>query len=200
MIGAQLAQVGAGLLGGADVGLGDDLHQRHAGAVEVDQGEARMLVVQRLAGILLDVQALDADVLAGAVGEVDADDALADQRPLVLRDLIAGRQIGVEVVLPLEHALQIDRGVDADAGAHRLLDAAAVEHRQHAGEGGVDQAHLGIRLGAEVGGGTGEQLRLGDDLGVHFEPDHHFPVAGVAVDQIGHAGRSPRRLKFASGA
>ena len=35
--GTQLAQIDAGLLGAAQVGLGDDLHQAYAGAVEVDE-------------------------------------------------------------------------------------------------------------------------------------------------------------------
>ena len=37
----QLLGVAAGLLGRADDGLGDDLHQRHAGAVEVDEADLR---------------------------------------------------------------------------------------------------------------------------------------------------------------
>ena len=46
---------------GAHVRLGDDLHQRDAGAVEIDKGIVGMLVVQALAGILLQMQPLDAD-------------------------------------------------------------------------------------------------------------------------------------------
>ena len=60
--GAQLGEIGLGLVGRAHVGLRDDLHQRHAGAVEVDIGHGRMLVVHRLAGILLQMQPLDADL------------------------------------------------------------------------------------------------------------------------------------------
>ena len=41
-----------------------------------------MLVVQRLAGVLLQVQAGDADLFRGAVGEFDLDLALADDRVL----------------------------------------------------------------------------------------------------------------------
>ena len=63
---AQLGHVGLGLLGRAHVGLGDDLHQRHARAIEIDEGQFRMLVVDRLAGVLLQVQALDADLQRGS--------------------------------------------------------------------------------------------------------------------------------------
>ena len=66
-----------------------------------------MLVVHRLAGILLQMQALDADLdvleLALTVrAERDDDLALADDRLLELRDLIALRQVGIEIVLAVE--------------------------------------------------------------------------------------------------
>ena len=70
--GAHLADVGLGLVGRAQIGLGHDLHQGNAGAVEIDQRQGRMLVVEELAGVLLEVQALDADGDALAVGHVDA--------------------------------------------------------------------------------------------------------------------------------
>ena len=58
--GAQLGDVGLGLLGGAHVGPRHDLHEGDAGAVEVDEAHRRMQVVDRLAGVLLEMQALDA--------------------------------------------------------------------------------------------------------------------------------------------
>ena len=86
--------------------------------------------------------------------------------------------------------------VQAEAGAHRLLDAVAVEHRQHARKGGVDRRHLGIGLGAEVGGGAGKQLGLGDHLGVDLEAHHHLPVLGLATNSIA----SLRRFRLHSAA
>ena len=107
-----------------------------------------MLVVQRLAGVLLQVQPLDADAHGIAVG-INLDFALADDRLLVLRDLIALRQVGIEIVLAVEHASQIDFGLQAKAGADRLRHAFLVDHRQHARHGGIDQRHVAVRLGAE---------------------------------------------------
>ncbi len=146
-----------------------------------------MLVVQALGRILLEMQPLDADRLGAAALEVDLDRALAHDRVLELRDLIALRQIGVEVVLAVEHRAQVDLGVEAKTGAHRLLHAALVDHGQHAGHGGVDQRHLGVGIGAERGRCAGEELGFGDDLGMDFEPKHDLPVAGFAFDE-GHAG------------
>ena len=45
----------------AHIRLGDDLHQRDAGAVEIDIGAVGMLVVQAFARVLLQMQPLDAD-------------------------------------------------------------------------------------------------------------------------------------------
>ena len=88
----------------------------------------------------------------------DLDLALADQRMVELADLIALRQIGVEVVLAVEARPGVDLRVERHAGAHRLADALAVRHRQHAGHRRVDQADLRVRLGAERGRRAGEQL------------------------------------------
>ena len=66
-----------------------------------------MLVVHQLARVLLDMDALDADLLGAALVllvEQDLDLALADQRVVELADLIALRQVGVEVVLAVEAA------------------------------------------------------------------------------------------------
>ena len=87
----QLGEVGPGFLGRTHVRLGDDLHQGHAAAVQIDEGHLGMPVVQRLAGVLLQVQALDPDLAAGAVCQVDDDGTFAHDRLVVLADLIAGR-------------------------------------------------------------------------------------------------------------
>ena len=87
---------------------------------------------------------------------------------------------------------QIDLGLQAQPGAHRLLDAFRVDHRQHAGHAGIDEADLAVGLGAEFGRGAGEQLGFGQDLGMDFHADDDFPVAGLALDQFGCGSRSCR--------
>ena len=156
----SLLDIGLGLLRRAQIGLRHDLHQRHARAVEIDIGILRMLVVQALARVLLQMQPLDADGDALAAQQIDDDLALADDRALVLADLIALRQVGIEIVLPVEDRSEIDLGLQPEPGADGLGDAVFVDHRQHAGHGGIDQAHMGVRLAAELGRGAGEQLGL----------------------------------------
>src|SRR5690606_41952632 len=58
-----------------------------------------------------------------------------------------------------------------------------VEHRQGAGHAQVDQAGLSVGLGAEGGGAAGENLRLGAELGVDFQPDYGFPLHVLILPQ-----------------
>ena len=142
-----------------------------------------MLIVQALAGILLKMQPLDCDRDGLAARHVDDDFALADDRILILRDLIAGRKIRIEVVLAIEHRGQVDLGLEPKARAHRLLDAIAVDHRQHPRHRRIDERDMRVGLGAELGRSAGEQLRLGEHLRVHFHADDDFPLARDAVEE-----------------
>ena len=179
----SLRDVSLRFLRRADVGLGDDLHQPHAGAVQIHVGVVRVLVVEALAGVLLKMQALDAN-LEGVVLEIDDDDAFADDGVLVLRNLIALRQIGIEIVLPVEHRMMIDLRLEAEACADRLGHAFLVDHRKHARHRRVDKAHMAIRLTAESRRRAREELRVRKHLRVHFQADDHFPLAGCAVDEV----------------
>ena len=65
----QPRQVFLGFVGRGDVGLADDLDQRHAGAVQVDRGPLAAVgqaVVQALARVFFQVHARDADALRPA--------------------------------------------------------------------------------------------------------------------------------------
>ena len=67
-----------------------------------------MLIMQTLAGVLLEMQPLDADAAGFAARQVDRNLALAHDRLLVLGDLIACRQIGIEIVLPVENGAMMN--------------------------------------------------------------------------------------------
>ena len=63
------------------------------------------------------------DAAGDAGGHVDDDLALADDRVVELADLVALRQVGIEVVLAVEAREEVDLRLEAEAGADRLLDA-----------------------------------------------------------------------------
>ncbi len=74
---AQLDDIGRGLFGAADIGTRDDLHQGNAGAVEIDKAHVRVHVVDRLAGILFQMDAFDAHAPRGALAHLDQNLAFA---------------------------------------------------------------------------------------------------------------------------
>ena len=144
----------------------------------------RVLVVQALARVLLQMQPLDADDHPLATEEIDDDLALAHDRVFELADLIALGQIGIEIVFAVEHRPEIDLRLQAKPSADGLRDAALVDHRQHAGHGRVHQAHMRVGLAAEHRGRAGEQLSFRANLGMDFQPNDDLPRASGAFDQI----------------
>ena len=139
--------------------------------------------MEALAGILLKMKALDAN-LEGILLEIDDDDALADDGVLVLRNLVALRQIGIEVVLPVEHRMMIDLRLEAEACADRLRHALLIDDRKHARHRRVDEAHMAVRFAAESRRRAREKFRVRQHLRMHFQADDHFPLAGCAVDEV----------------
>ena len=104
---------------------------------------------------------------------------------LELADLIALRQVGIEIILAVKARVLVDRTVNAKPGQHGLFDTMLVQHRQHAREGRIDQADLGVRLRTEGNWCAGKQLRVGDHLGMDLQPDHHLPLMPVAFEEFG---------------
>ena len=152
-----------------------------------------MHVVDRLAGVLLKVQPLDADRLGLAI-DVDLDGAFTDDRVVELRDLVALRQVRIKIVLAVEGRAQVDLRLETEPGADRLRDAFLVDDRQHARHRRIDQRDVAVGRAAEFGRGAREQLCLGVDLGVHFEPDDDFPVTGCTCDEVVRSLRHCIRL------
>jgi hypothetical protein len=139
--------------------------------------------VEALACILLKVQAFDAN-LDGIILEIDRHHALPDDRVLVLRNLIALRQIGIEVIFPVEHRMMIDLSLEPEARADRLGDAFLVDHWKHARHRRVDEAYMRVRLAAKSRRRAREKLRVGVHLRMHLHANDHFPLACRAVDEV----------------
>ena len=142
-----------------------------------------MLVVQALAGVLFQMQPLDAD-LKRVFLEIDRNHALAHDWVLVLRDLIALGQVGVEIVLPVEHRAMVDLGFEAKAGSHRLGHAFLVDDGEHSRHSGIDNADMRVWLAAERRRSSRKKLRIGKHLGMHFQAHDEFPCTGCTVNQV----------------
>src|SRR5580692_5689451 len=103
------------------------------------------------------MQPLDADGNALAI-RLDDNFTLADDRRLILADLVALRQVLIEIILTVEGGAPVYLRLQAKAGAHRLAYAFFVDDRQHARHRRIDQRDMGVRLAAELGLGAREQL------------------------------------------
>ncbi len=77
---AHLADIGRRFFGATDVWARDDFHQRNTGPVQIDKGHMRIHVMDRLAGILFDVDTLNAHTARNAGFHIDDDFAFADNR------------------------------------------------------------------------------------------------------------------------
>ena len=136
----------------AHVGLGDDLQQRRAGAVEVDAGDWPWKSSCRLLPASSSRWARVSRTVRGAPSSTKSTLAALHHRDLVLADLVALGQVGVEVVLAREDRQRRDLGADRQAEADGALHRAAVEHRQRARQRQIDGAGLRVGRGAEGGG------------------------------------------------
>mgnify|MGYP003632212415 CR=1 FL=1 len=130
------------------------------------------------------MQAGDPDLAGFSVFQVNEDLALPDDRLEILADLVALRQVGIEIVLPVEAAVMMDFRLQAEARADRLFDAFPVDHRQHARHRRIDQRDIAVRVGAERRRGAREQLGIGGHLRVDLQPHDDFPVAGIAFEYV----------------
>jgi len=123
-----------------------------------------VLIVHQLSSILLDMDSLDPDHFVFRdpcfVISIDHQLPLTYERMIKLADLIALRQISVEVVLAVKPRPFVDLRIDCHTGPDRLTNALLIRHWQHAGHGRINEADLSVRLGAEGGRGSAEQLGI----------------------------------------
>ncbi len=168
----QAREVFEGFVGGADVGLGDNLNQRSSAAVEVEIGAGSGVgkpVVEALAGVFFHVQPGDADALHGAVRCGHLDEAVLGDGLVELRYLIALWQVGIEIVLACEDGALADLAADGQGGERGELDGLPVQNRQRAGQPQADRADVGVGRRAKMIGATAKSLGRGEQLDVDFE-------------------------------
>ena len=97
----QFIQISDGFLGAANVGLTDDFSQRDTGAVQVHIAvtiAVAIPVVGVFSRVVLEMQTRDTDALCSCL-ERRVQPAVLGQRLIELRNLVALRQIRIEVIL-----------------------------------------------------------------------------------------------------
>jgi hypothetical protein len=157
----------------------ETISRRPAGAIQIDAGHAGEIFVQRFAGVLFEVRAHDADGPRGAALEHDVDFAAMHDRQFVLADLIALRQVGIEVILAREHRAPCDLAARRKPELDGHRDSCSVQHGQHAGVAEIDEARLAVRCCAVGRRRAGKDLRSRRELRVDLEADHDFVVHAV---------------------
>ena len=148
--------------------------------------------MDQLGRVLLQVSAGDPD-RERAVARVDRQRPTSSQREVVLADLIALRQVRIEVVLSIPACRCRCRRTDGSARCQDQLDCATIDRRQRAGEPEADRARVGIRLCAVIRRrAPAEHLRFGLQLAVNFDADDGL----VAVADGGHGCGNGHETKF----
>ncbi len=170
---AQLLGIASCGLGIVDDRVGDDLHERGAGAVVVEEADATTIDpgVLQARGVLLEMGTRDPH-LEAAAGGLHHEAPVGRERQLVLADLVALGQVRVEVVLAVP-ARHLGRGrLDGHAGGQHVSHGLTVDHRQRAGQPQADWAGVGVGGGvADVIGAAAEHLRRGPQLHVDLDAD-----------------------------
>ena len=115
----------------AQIGLGDDLDERGAAAVEVDDRLAGPMDpsglpdVDELGRVFLQVHPPNPNSVAAGNGQL----APLGQRHVVLTDLVALREVGVEVVLSMEDGPRRDGAFERERDHQTVVDGLRVQHR-----------------------------------------------------------------------
>ena len=168
--------VGPGLTRRTQIRLGHDFEQGNPRTVKVDPGRVVKSLVQRLAGILLEMGPGDTDDLFAAILKLNGNPSGPDDRQLILADLIALGQIRIEIIFARKHRPRRYLGGDGKAEHHRHAYRLAVENGQHPRVTEIDRAGVDIGFCTKGGGGTGENLAPRQQLSMNLESDNRFPV------------------------
>ena len=149
--------------------LGDDLHERSASAIEITIGLAAFM--DQFTRIIFDVQPCDPTLLPLSVWN----DAPMREGILILRNLVSGWEIGVEIILPVHVVILRDGAAERLARLYCFLQRHCIWHGERSGVPHAHRAHGPIwRFPESIIVASAEQLRLRIDLRMHFETDDCF--------------------------
>ncbi len=190
----ELLGVAPRLLGGPDLRFGDDLHERGARPVEVDEADlapVRIHPVDELGRVLLQVCPGDRHG-ERPIGGVEGEPAARGQRQLVLADLVALGEVRIEVVLAIPARRRGCRCLDRRPGRQDVLDGPLVDDRQRSGQPETDRTGPRVRRSAVVvGRAAAEHLGRRLELAMNLDADDRL----VSGERCGRGRRRARRLR-----
>ena len=174
----QALEVGVGLFRAAQIGGGDNFHQRGAATVVIHQRIGAE--VRQLGGVLLQVNVVQLHAAHhGALGcclgirregpgiqRYFAPDA---QRQVQLARLIILRHVRVKIVLAVPTAHRRGRAAQHQTREHGSLDGVLIEHRQCPGHAEAGGAYIRVRFIAEAGLAAAEHLGFRLNLAVYLQ-------------------------------
>ncbi len=174
-------------MGGAHIRLRDDFDKGHPAAVQVHQAAGKALRVDELAGVLLDVDAGNADALGvPLLVHHGVDVAVLAEGDIKLGNLVGLGQVGVEIVLPVRLADGVDGAVCGVAHADGVLHHLFVEGGEAPRHPGAVGAAVGVHLRAEGVLAAAIDFGFGGKLGVDLQANN---------GDIFHPSPPPFRLK-----
>ena len=140
--------------------------------------------MQVFGGVFFEMKARDADALL-CTAVVDFDPATGGEGQLVLGDLVAFGQIGIEIIFAGKTRMSVDGAVQRKRGAHGQFDGALVQNRQRARQAEADGTDISVWRIAEVSGAAAENLGVRQKLDVDFQTDDGL----VFCEHFGGEGR-----------
>ena len=93
-----------------------------------------------------------------------------------LADLVAFRQVGVEITLAHKQGVLGNARANGQSKSNGHIDSLAVEHRQHAGQAGVNRTNMAVGLWAITSICRRKDFALRLESGVDFQPDDRLPL------------------------
>ncbi len=186
-----LRYLGVGLapVDGLWLGAADDVIMRARGVEFVDgsapgfaavtgaapSAEAAAALAPGFAGVLFDVQLVDAHPAGVALRHGQFQVAAHRQGTIVLRNLVALGQVRVEIVLAGKVRDGLNFGVHGRRQQRRLFHHGAVQYRQNPRQAGAYRADVTVRrFQPRIGLARTEDLGGGIQLDVSLKPDHGF--------------------------
>ena len=162
------------LLRAGQIGFSDNFQQRCTGTIQIDTAHTMEIFMQRFTGVFFQMRAGQMHRFFN-IAHHDRQRATLHHRQFVLADLVALRQIRIEIILARKNRPRTDGSADRKTKTNGTLNGPAIQYRQHAGQRDINRTGLRIRTRAEGGRRAGKYFRAGRQLRVGFKPDHNFP-------------------------